>query len=162
MFQPDKDGIYATVQASQGRRFFGYGVLFALGALVIYTTLAYPPAFGWMVFMLVFGVSMLWLAERLRRATTMQITLTADELRDSSGTVLARLEDVLSVNRGAFALKPSNGFTLVMKQKSARSWAPGLWWRMGRRVGVGSVTAAGQSRFMAEQVALLLAKRDEG
>ena len=160
MFQPDKDGIYATVGASQGRRLFGYGVLFALGALVIYTTLAYPPALQWMVFMLVFGVSMLWLAERLRRATTMQITLTEDELRDSSGAILARLDDVVSVQRGAFALKPSNGFTLVMKQKNPRAWVPGLWWRMGRRVGVGGVTAAGQSRFMAEQVAVLLARRD--
>lgn len=156
MFQPDKDGVYATVHASQGRRWFGYGVLFSLGALVIYTTLAHPPSIPWMIFMLVFGVSMLWLAERLRRATTMQITLTADTLRDSSGTVLAHLEDVESVQRGAFALKPSNGFTLVMKQKSPRAWAPGLWWRMGRRVGVGGVTAAGQSRFMAEQIALRL------
>ena len=156
MFQPDKDGIYATVHASQGRRLFGYGVLFMLGALVLYTTLAHPPALHWMIFMLAFGVGMLWLAERLRRATTMVITLTKDDLRDSSGTVLARIEDVRSVQRGAFALKPSNGFTLVMKDKSPCAWAPGLWWRMGRRVGVGGVTAAGQSRFMAEQIALRL------
>ena len=109
MFEPDQDGVYARVQASQGRRFFGYAVLFSLGALVIYTTLAHPPAPGWMVFMLVFGVTMLWLAERLRRATTLTIELTADELRDNSGTVLARLKDIKSVSRGAFALKPSNG-----------------------------------------------------
>jgi hypothetical protein len=160
MFQPDKDGIYATVHASAGRRWFGYGVLFGLGALVLYTTLAHPPALQWMIFMLVFGVSMLWLAERLRRATTMVIVLTADELRDSSGIVLARLADVQAVNRGAFALKPSNGFTLVMKDKSPRAWAPGLWWRMGRRVGVGGVTAAGQSRFMAEQIALRIKTDD--
>lgn len=160
MFQPDKDGVYATVRASQGRRIFGYVVLFSLGALVLYTTLSQPPAVHWMIFMLVFGVGMLWSAERLRRATTMVITLTKDELRDSSGTVLARLEDVRSVERGAFALKPSNGFTLVMKHKSPRAWAPGLWWRMGRRVGVGGVTAAGQSKFMAEQIALQIAQRD--
>ena len=160
MFQPDKDGIYATVHASPGRRWFGYGVLFMLGALVLYTTLAHPPAAHWMVFMLCFGVAMLWLAERLRRATTMVITLTKDDLRDSSGTVLARIADVRSVERGAFAFKPSNGFTLVMKNKSPRAWAPGLWWRMGRRVGVGGVTAAGQSRFMAEQIALQIKQRD--
>ncbi len=160
MFQPDKDGIYATVHASQPRRLFGYGVLFILGAIVLYTALSHPPALHWMIFMLGFGGAMLWLAERLRRATTMVITLTKDDLRDSSGTVLARLEDVRSVERGAFALKPSNGFTLVMKDRSARAWAPGLWWRMGRRVGVGGVTAAGQSRFMAEQIALQIKQRD--
>jgi hypothetical protein len=64
------------------------------------------------------------------------------------------------VERGAFALKPSNGFTLVMKHKSPRAWAPGIWWRTGYRVGVGGVTAAGQSRFMAEQIALMIARRD--
>ncbi|MDC1399526.1 hypothetical protein N8306_03270 [Yoonia sp.] len=159
MFQPEVDGIYATVHASPGRRWFGYGVLFSLGAIVLYTTLAHPPALHWMIFMLIFGVLMLWLAERLRRTTAMVITLTKDELHDSSGTVLARLEDVYSVERGAFALKPSNGFTLVMKQKGQRSWAPGMWWRMGYRVGVGGVTAAGQSRFMAEKIALQIKER---
>ncbi len=156
MFQPDQDGIYATVQASQGRRWFAYGVLFSLGALVIYTTLTQPPALQWMVFMLVFGVAMLWLAEKLRRATTQVITLTETDLRDSSGVVLAEIADIATVSRGAFALKPSNGFTLVLNSKKPRAWAPGLWWRIGRRVGVGGVTAAGQSRFMAEQVALRL------
>jgi hypothetical protein len=156
MFQPEVDGIYATVHAAPARRWFGYGVLFSLGSVVLYTTLSHPPAVHWMLFMLIFGGLMLWLAERLRRATTMVITLTKDELHDSSGTVLARLEDVSSVERGAFALKPSNGFTLVMKHKSQRAWAPGMWWRMGYRVGVGGVTAAGQSRFMAEKIALRL------
>lgn len=161
MFDPEEDGIYATVQASGGRRFLGYVILFSLGGLVIYTTLSHPPALHWMVFMLVFGVAILWLAERFRRATTLMITLTADELHDSTGKVLARLDDVESVSRGAFALKPSNGFTLVMKHKQPRAWAPGIWWRLGRRVGVGGVTAAGQSRFMAEQVALRLAQRTD-
>jgi hypothetical protein len=160
MIQPDKDGIYATVRASQGRRMLGYGVLFMLGALVLYTTLSHPPALHWTIFMLGFGASMLWLAERLRRATMMVITLTKDELRDSSGTVLARIDDVRSVERGTFALKPSNGFTLVMKDKGPGAWVPGLWWRMGRRVGVGGVTAAGQSRLMAEQIALHIKQRD--
>lgn len=160
MFQPDKDGVYATVQASQPRRIFAYGVLFSLGALVIYVTLASPPAIHWMVFMLVFGVLMLWLAERLRRATTLTITMTADEVYDSAGTVLAKIADIKSVQRGAFALKPSNGFTLVMTDKKPRTWVPGLWWRMGNRVGVGGVTAAGQSKFMAEQIALMVEKKD--
>lgn len=158
MFQPDQDGIYATVHASPVRRIIAYGMLFVLGAIVIYTTLVQPPALHWMIFMLVFGIAVLWLAERLRRATTMVIELTADELRDSSGTVLARLADVRSVERGAFAFKPSNGFTLVMAEKKPRAWAPGLWWRMGRRVGVGGVTSAGASKFMAEQIALMVKK----
>lgn len=160
MFQPDEDGIYARVQASPARRIFAYGVQFGLGALLIYTTFAQPPALLWMIFMLGFGVLMLWQAERLRRATTQIIELTADELRDSAGTVLARMDEVRSVERGAFAFKPSNGFTLVLTTKKPRAWLPGLWWRLGRRVGVGGVTNAGQSKFMAEQIALRIKAAD--
>lgn len=160
MFQPNEDGVYATVHASPVRRLFAYSILFALGALVIYTTLAHPPALHWMIFMLAFGVAMLWLAERLRRATTMALELTQDELRDSSGAVLARISDIRMVERGALAFKPSNGFTLVMGEKKPRAWAPGLWWRVGRRVGVGGVTSAGASKFMAEQIALMVKHPD--
>ncbi len=154
MFEPDENGHYATVQVSPVRRLMAYGMQLFLGALLIYTTLSFPPSVPWMIFMLGFGVLMLWQAERLRRATTMMIFLTETDLRDSSGTILASIDDVHSVERGAFALKPSHGFTLVMKTKKPRAWAPGLWWRLGRRVGVGGVTNSGQAKFMAEQIAL--------
>ncbi len=156
MFQADENGIYAVVQASPVRRIFAYGVQFGLGALVIYTTLVQPPAVLWMIFMLVFGVLMLLQAERLRRATQLIIELTDTELRDSSGTVLARIDEIRSVERGVFAFKPSNGFTLVLNNKKPRAWLPGLWWRFGRRVGVGGVTNAGQSKFMAERISMML------
>ena len=156
MFQPDEDGIYARVQASPARRVFAYGVQFGLGALLIYTTLALPPALHWMIFMLGFGLLMLWQAERMRRATTVSIELTETDLRDSTGTVLARIDEVVSVERGTFAFKPSNGFTLVLKSKKPRAWLPGLWWRIGRRVGVGGVTNAGQSKFMAERINMMI------
>ncbi|WP_342068521.1 hypothetical protein [Yoonia algicola] len=156
MFQADKDGVYAVVQASPPRRIFAYGVQFGLGALVIYTTLVQPPAVHWMIFMLVFGVLMLWQAERLRRATHLMIELTDTELRDSAGTVLARIDEIRSVERGVFAFKPSNGFTLVLNNKKPRAWLPGLWWRLGRRVGVGGVTNAGQSKFMAERISMMI------
>lgn len=156
MFQPDENGIYAVVQASPARRVFAYGVQFGLGALLIYLTLVQPPAFHWMVFMLVFGILMLWQAERMRRATQVILELTETELRDSTGTVLARIDEIHSVNRGVFALKPSNGFTLVLDNKKPRAWLPGLWWRFGRRVGVGGVTNAGQSKFMAERISMMI------
>ncbi len=156
MFKPDENGIYATVAASPVRRIFAYGILFSLGALVLFTTISQPPSAPWLVFMLLFGFGVLLLAERLRRATMLVIELTDTEVRDSSGEVLARIDDIKGVDRGAFAFKPSNGFTLVMKSKKPRSWAPGLWWRLGHRVGVGGVTSAGQSKFMAEQIAFRL------
>lgn len=156
MFTADEDGVYARVAASPARRVFAYGVLFSLGALLIYLPLVQPPALIWTVIMLAAGVISLWMAERLRRATQNVIELTDTEMRDSTGQVLARMDEIRMVERGVFAFKPSNGFTLVLNNKKPRGWAPGLWWRIGRRVGVGGVTSAGQAKFMAEQIALRL------
>jgi hypothetical protein len=154
-----EDGVIAVVGASAGRRLFGCGVMYGLGTLLIYVTIAQPPALLFLVFMLALGVGVILLAERLRRVTRDQLVLYADRLVDSNGTVLAQMDEIVSVDRGAFAFKPSNGFTLKLDNKQPRSWAPGLWWRFGRFLGVGGAVSAGQAKFMAEQIALSLAQR---
>ena len=157
MFEPDKDGIYARVWASEIRRGFACAVLYGLAALLFYVAFARPPEAFWLVFLLIFGVATLFVAEKLRKASRLEILLTADDVRDSNGRILAEMVDIESVQRGAFALKPSNGFTLVLRNRAPRAWVPGMWWRMGRRVGIGGVTGAGPAKFMAEQIALRLA-----
>lgn len=161
MFQPDEHGVYARVQASQARRILAYGVLFALGVLLIYLPLARPPDLVWTIFMLALGFYILWIAERLRRATLGAIELTDTDIRTHDGQVLAEMNEIAEVDRGVFAIKPSNGFTLILANKKPRGWAPGLWWRIGRRVGVGGVTSAGQAKFMAEQIAFRLQQRQD-
>lgn len=156
MFEPDETGVYMRVTASAPRRWLAYFVLVALGLVVIYVALVQPPAALGLVFLLVFGVSALWLAERLRAGTRRVIELTDHELRDTTGVTLAKLDEIERVSRGLFSLKPPNGFSLVLKSPAARAWVPGLWWRLGRRVGVGGVTSAGQTRLMAEQIATLI------
>jgi hypothetical protein len=148
----------ATLHASPTRRLFAYVVLFSLGAVVIYLAFASAPSFLWQVFLVLFGASVLWIAESLRRATTQTLTLSNTGLSSSDGTVLALIEDIKLIDRGVFAMKPSNGFTLVLKTRQSRTWAPGLWWRSGKRVGVGGVTPSGASKFMAERIAMLLAE----
>jgi hypothetical protein len=161
MFQADQDGVYAVVAASPMRRVGACAVLYLLGALVIYIAVLPPLKMFFTPFLMGLGGAILWVGERLRRATRAQIILTEDALRDSDGYLIAELSQVIAVDRGAFAMKPSNGFTLKLTQKQPHIWAPGLWWRLGRRVGVGGVTSAGQSKFMAEQIALRIADRDQ-
>ena len=81
---------------------------------------------------------------------------------DSTSVVppVAAWDDIARVERGAFALRPSNGFLLHLHAPGPRAWAPGLWWRLGRRLGVGGVTAAGQSKGMAEILTAMLVERD--
>lgn len=151
------DGVIATLQASGARRIFAYAAIFALGGLLILLAFVQPPALGWQIFLLLLGVGALVLAELLRRATAMGLVLTGTELRDTSGQVLTTLDNVSSVDRGAFAFKPSNGFVLRLHRGQARAWAPGLWWRFSNRIGVGGVTPSGPAKFMAEQIALRIA-----
>ena len=155
------DEVLATVQASTGRRWIGIGMLGLLGFMLVYIAFSQPPALQWQVFLLGTGALALWVADKMRRATDRVLELTETELRDSSGCVLARIEDIETIDRGVFAFKPSHGFLIKLKTPAQRMWLPGLWWRLGRRVGVGGVTPGRETRFMSEMLAAMLVQRDQ-
>ncbi|MEX0349821.1 MAG: hypothetical protein AB3N15_10400 [Paracoccaceae bacterium] len=152
------DEVLAVVEASAPRRWFAIAVLFALGVLLFYVALATPPAPGWQLFLIGAGGLSIWLALQLYRATEHRIELTATQLR-SNGIVIAEIAEIESLDRGAFAFKPSNGFLMRTKNPGGRIWQPGLWWRLGRRIGIGGVTPGSQGKFMAEAIATLIAER---
>lgn len=156
------DTVLATIKASAGRRILGIGSLYILSLMVIYVAIAKPPAFGWQLFLFALGGGSIWIAEMMRRSTSVGLELTAQELRDSTGAVLARMDEVVSLDRGMFAFKPSNGFLLHLNTKKPRAWRPGLWWSLGRKVGVGGMTPAHQAKYMAEIIAAMLADRPDG
>lgn len=153
------DEILAEVRASPLRRWMGIGMLAMVGGIVIYVAFASPPAIGWQAFLLAVGAGALWMAERMRQATECAILLTEEEIVDSSGLVLARIDDIQAIDRGLFAFKPSNGFLLKLRDPSPGVWRPGLWWRTGRRVGIGGVTPASQTKVMSEMLSAMLAQR---
>jgi len=155
--------IIATVMPSMIRRYAGLLILTVLGGLLVYVAMATPPASILLrVFLLGLGGVVLWLAEKMRRATKIGVVLTQDALQTTDGQVLVRVDDMLGVVRGSFSLKPSNGFSVLTKTRQARGWAPGIWWRLGKRVGVGGVTAASQAKFMSEVLAAMLSERGIG
>ena len=127
---------------------------------MLYVAVVNPPAPGWQVFLFVVGGGAIWMAERMRRATSNAIELTRRELRDTRGTVLASVDQIVGVDRGMFAFKPSNGFLLKLTDKAPRSWHPGMWWRLGARIGVGGMTPGHQTKFMAEMISAMIAERD--
>jgi len=97
------------------------------------------------------------MADVLRRSTMQEIELTRTEIRTSDGRVLTELDNVIKVEKGAFAFKPSNGFLVRLKTPSGRGWAPGIWWQGGTYLGIGGVVSAGQSKAMAEILAAIIA-----
>ena len=153
------DDIIAILEASAVRRMVGCGALYGVGGLLLYAILVEPLGLRWSLVIVAMAIGVFILAEKLRRATRQQLILRADGLSDTSGQTLAHMDDIERVDRGAFAFKPSNGFTLKLKKKQPRGWAPGLWWRYGRYLGVGGAVSAIQTKFMAEQIAFALAQR---
>lgn len=155
------DDVLAIVEASAIRRWMGVLMLVALAGLVIFIALSAPPEPFWQAFLIITGVAAFWMAEKMRIATRDRIELTAQEIRTSEGQVLARVADIDKVERGLFVFKPSNGFLVQLRRPHPRSWRPGLWWCSGRKIGIGGVTSARQTKAMSEILAMLLAERDQ-
>lgn len=159
----ENEEVMATIRPSRARRGFGILALGLLGLILIYVAFAQPPSdLGWQLFLLIFGVAVIWAADVMRRATAHSLELTETVLRSTDGRILAEISEVRNIDRGLFAFKPSNGFLVSLRKPKARAWAPGLWWRIGRRVGVGGVTDASQTKIMAEILTAMIAVRDGG
>lgn len=157
------DEVLAVLKASPPRRILGVGTVLTLGALAMYVALFEPPGHpGWTAFLVALGLTALWLSNKMRHATSAHLELTRTELRSSTGEIIAHVADIKGLERGAFAFKPSNGFTLRLRpghETGPRRWEPGLWWRMGRRVGIGGVTPGSQAKVMAELLVGLMAEQ---
>ena len=158
---PGDADIIATLTPSPVRRWLAIAFIGALGAVcILLAAFRTPAAPAWIVVLLGMGVGAIWLSRRLAGATRTRIELTPGGLRDGSGRVVAPIARIVAVERGAFAFKPSNGFVVRLSEPAAAAWQPGLWWRIGRRVGVGGVTPGAQARIMADALAALLQMRN--
>lgn len=155
------DEILIALQPAPARRAVGVAMVAALGVLLVWLALAAPPASPlWLAFLIGLGAVALWGAWRMWQATGSAVELTEAGLRDSDGTVIAAFDEIEAIDRGMFAFKPSNGFLLRLATPAPRVWRPGLWWRTGRRVGVGGLTPRGAARAMADAIQIRLAVRD--
>lgn len=153
--------ILARLEASTPRRVLGGTTLAGMGVFLASLAVAWPPeALVARVALFALAVLSLWAAWRLWHATRQVLELDENELREAGGRVLARIDDIEGIARGAFAIKPSNGFTLRLASSGGFAWAPGLWWRMGRQLGIGGVTGAQQTKMMAEAIHGLILLRD--
>ena len=151
--------IKGELSASPGRRVFGVGVLSILGLLLLRMSLV-GAGHSWLdAVVLILGIGALYAAWIMYRATERSLHLSEDGLIDSHGVVLARLEDIVSVDRGTFAFKPSNGFLMRTAEPGTRLWQPGLYWRFGRRIGVGGITRAAEAKMLADLISVQLAER---
>ena len=152
----DTQNILARVSANILRRAFGCGALVGLGAVLIYVSVFQDLGLVAQTLLLTGGVLSLWVAQLTWRGTASTVELRPEGLFDADGTLIAAVDNIAKVERGAFAMKPSNGFALRLRRADTFKWRQGLWWRYGTKVGVGGMTPVHQSKLMAERLAQLV------
>lgn len=156
-----EERIVARLACSPVRRAIAAGILALLGAFLLWVAVTSTPPASWaLAILLGCGGGALWLALALWRATAGEILLTREALRDGEGRLLCPLSEVERVETGMLALKPANGFLLHLRSRAPWGWAPGLWWRQGRRFAVGGSVSRHEAKAMAETIMMMLARRE--
>ena len=157
------DPFRLVLRPSPARQAFGLSVQALLGAILLWLVVSVPPAsMGWRLFLFALGTGALVLAVRGWRGAAQGIVLTEAGLHLEDGTPLAPLDRIRAVDRSAFTFKPANGFLLTLDAPLGRAWVPGLYWRVGRRLGVGGMTNAAETKAVAQALSILVAQRDAG
>ncbi|MCP3971515.1 MAG: hypothetical protein GY717_14600 [Rhodobacteraceae bacterium] len=159
--ETDEDEVLAVIGASMLRRWLAMAVMVGSGAALIWFGLgAETTGALWKLCLVALGAGLIVLADAMRRATSRVIELTRGGLRETDGRVLCAFDEIAKVERGAFSMKPPNGLLVRLNVSRPVAWAPGLWWRYGRKLGIGGVTPVGQAKFMADMIGLLLMEQD--
>ena len=164
--KPKQPKELARVEASPGRRGFAVTALCLLAVMLLWIGFqATGTSAGGAIALLAqaafisVGLGALWVAMILWKATSVALVLNEEGLADENGRVLAAMEDIDRVDRGLFAFKPSNGFLLILKSSQPLAWQPGLWWRLGKRIGIGGVCNGGATRAMADILSMHMAEK---
>lgn len=157
----ETEEILLDIAPSIFRRFLALAALLVLGMVLIGLGFGEVPDL-WRLVFVALGALVLWSCMHIYRATGDGLQLTRAGLRTRSGRMLVRVENIDKVERGVFAFKPSNGFLVRLKTPEDRGWAPGLWWKFGRKLGVGGTLSGGQTRAMADLMAAMVVERDGG
>lgn len=161
--KPDPNEHLASIVPRTARRGVAVGMIALLGVIVWIIAIMRPPEFfSYMLFLVFFGALCLWLAYAMWTVTGREIELTRSELREVGGRVLCRVENVARVDRGAFAFKPAGGFLIRLKSaEGPLVYAPGLWWRWGRTLAVGGVTARQDGKNVADMMIVMQVERGD-
>lgn len=157
------DDVIVKLEPSLGRRWFGAIALGTLGFLLIWVTFSRPPDGLFLkITVPVIGALFIWQAQWNLRVTKHGLYLTKEGLFDGQNEQVCALYNMAEVDRGVFAFKPSNGFLVRLHEAEPKGWAPGLYWRLGRRLGVGGATHPAQNRQLAQAIEVLIMERSLG
>lgn len=149
--QADPDDILIGIGGSLLRRVVGTGAIGLIGTSFLWHGYQQLIATGEGLPLILLAVAGFYGAQRFWRSSATGLVLTPTELRDTRGRQIVRVADIVAVNRDTFAMiKPTNGFVIAVRDKLPATISPGIWWRLGKRIGIGGLIGAGEGKAMAE------------
>ncbi|MEM9850852.1 MAG: hypothetical protein AAF761_02525 [Pseudomonadota bacterium] len=154
-----KHQLLAQLRVKGPRRVVAIVSVGLLAAAAIYLAVTPGMPAGARVFLIALGGVVGWGAWAIAKSTEVDLLLTRDGLVDAAGQMIAPMEYIERVDRGVFAVKPPSGFVIKLNTKMPAGWAPGVWWRIGRRIGIGGAVSGPDAKAMAEILELALADR---
>lgn len=143
----------AEMKVSPLRRTVGAVAVTLSGALLLGSAIWDPPQ-GALAQGLVWALAaaLLWSGMRLWRDTAYSVRLIGDRLEESSGELIVMMDQVEGIVRGHFAFRPSNGFSLKLREETQPRWRMGLWWRAGKRAAFGGAASSAEAKKLAEAI----------
>jgi len=153
----------AKLEPSLGRRWFGVIVLSLVGFMLAYLSFFQPPAsLSGKILLPILALAFFWQAQWNLRVTKTGLYLTREGIFDGNDVEICALYNMVDVDRGVFAFKPSNGFLVRLHEPLGKAWAPGLYWRFGKRLGIGGATQPAQAKAMADMIDIMILERSMG
>ncbi len=153
------DEIITELRISALRRVAGVVTFLALSVVLLWVSVQRPPILYLQILMIAGGIGALFGARAVWRSGADAVVLTAAGLHDTQGTPIAPIEEIEAVDGGFFAFRPSNGFTVRLRTGASLQWRPGLWWRIGRRIGVGGMTPRQSGKLMSNLLGDMIKER---
>ncbi len=101
-------------------------------------------------------------AHAVWRSASTGLVLHGDRIAATGGSTVLWLADVARLERGVFAFKPANGVVVSLQRRGSFRWVPGLWWRIGARVGIGGMTPKARTKAFADMLEQRLAENRPG
>ena len=152
-----KTEILAQIQPSPVRFWGTFIVISGFGLFLLWIALsgAALSTLGSLIFV-IFSCLCFGIAYKIRATRGHGIFLTREGLFDSTGSAICALNEIEKIDRSFFALKPSNGFLVRLKTPLNTAWVPGLWWRLGKQVGIGGMTSVSEGKTMADTISIIL------
>ncbi|MCY4460697.1 MAG: hypothetical protein OXC26_09940 [Albidovulum sp.] len=149
--------VICILEPSPARAFIGAFLLTLLAAILFYIGIIdTSKELATQIALPVLGVASLISAYKIYSVSRDKLLLTQDELRTGDGTLVADIGNIERVETGMLAFKPSNGFLVILKTPMRRAWQPGLWWRFGKRIGIGGITSKHGGKALAGAIVTLM------